>query len=157
MRKPTQFFFDRLSISFSAICAMHCAFFPLMLAVFPSIAIIPVEDQVFHEILVWLALPSSMTATYLGCSRHKDLLVLLGTGLGLATLILTAIFGHELLGEKGEKRYSKTLLISITNYLSDENQNKLKLQRETINATYSWDVRSTKWKNFFNEIRELKT
>lgn len=103
MRKPTQFFFDRLSISFSAICAMHCAFFPLMLAVFPSIAIIPVEDQVFHEILVWLALPSSMTATYLGCSRHKDLLVLLGTGLGLATLILTAIFGHELLGEKGEK------------------------------------------------------
>ena len=56
-----------------------------------------------------------------------------------------------------EKRYSKTLLNSITNYWSDENQNKLKLQRETINATYSWDVRSTKWKNFFNEIRELKT
>ena len=56
-----------------------------------------------------------------------------------------------------EKRYSKTLLNSIKNYWSDENQNKLKLQRETINATYSWDVRSAKWKNFFNEIRELKT
>ena len=55
-----------------------------------------------------------------------------------------------------EKRYSKTLLNSIKNYWSDENQNKLKLQRETINATYSWDVRSIIWKNFFNEIRELK-
>ena len=56
-----------------------------------------------------------------------------------------------------EKRYSKVLSSSIKNYWSDGNQNKLKLQRETINATYSWDVRSIEWKNFFNETRELKT
>ena len=55
-----------------------------------------------------------------------------------------------------EKRYSKVLSSSIKNYWSDGNQNKLKLQRETINATYSWDVRSVEWKNFFNEARELK-
>ena len=55
-----------------------------------------------------------------------------------------------------EKRFSKVLLNSIQNYWSDENQNKLKLQRETINTTYSWDVRSMEWKNFFNEARELK-
>ena len=55
-----------------------------------------------------------------------------------------------------EKRYSKVLSSSIKNYWSDVNQNKLKLQRETINATYSWDVRSVEWKNFFNEARELK-
>jgi len=55
-----------------------------------------------------------------------------------------------------EKRYSKVLLNSIKNYWSDENQYKLKLQRETINATYSWDVRSVEWRNFFNEARELK-
>ena len=55
-----------------------------------------------------------------------------------------------------EKRYSKVLLSSIKNYWSDETQNKLKLQREAINATYSWDIRSVEWKNFFNEARELK-
>ena len=55
-----------------------------------------------------------------------------------------------------EKKYSKALLKSIKNYWSDENQNKLKLQRESINATYSWDVRSVEWKNFFNEARKLK-
>jgi len=55
-----------------------------------------------------------------------------------------------------EKRYNKVLLNSIKNYWSDKNQNKLKLQRETINATYSWNVRAVEWKNFFNEIRELK-
>ena len=55
-----------------------------------------------------------------------------------------------------EKRYTEVLLHSIKNYWSDENQNKLKLQRESINATYSWDVRSIEWKNFFNEARKLK-
>ena len=56
-----------------------------------------------------------------------------------------------------EKKYGKILSESIKNYWSNENQNKLRLQSETINATYSWDVRSIEWKNFFNEIRELKT
>ena len=56
-----------------------------------------------------------------------------------------------------EKRYGKVLLKSIKNYWSNENQNKLKMQSESINATYSWDVRSIEWKNFFNEIRNLKT
>ncbi len=56
-----------------------------------------------------------------------------------------------------EKKYSEVLLNSIKNFWSNENQNKLKLQRETINATYSWDVRSIEWKNFFNEARKLKT
>ena len=34
-----------------------------------------------------------------------------------------------------EKNFCKVLSDSIKNYWSEENQNKLKLQRETINAT----------------------
>jgi len=56
-----------------------------------------------------------------------------------------------------ENKFNKTLLKSIKNYWSDENQNKLKLQSEAINATYSWNKRSVEWGNFFDEIRELKT
>ena len=55
-----------------------------------------------------------------------------------------------------EKKYSKALLRSIKNFWSEENQTKLKLQHETINATYSWNVRSVEWKNFFDEARKLK-
>ena len=55
-----------------------------------------------------------------------------------------------------EKKYSKALLKSIKNYWSEENQKKLKLQSESINATYSWDVRSKEWSNFFDEIRSSK-
>ncbi len=56
-----------------------------------------------------------------------------------------------------EKKYGKVLLNSIKNFWSDENQNKLKLQSKTINATYSWDVRSVEWKNFFDKARKLKS
>ena len=52
-----------------------------------------------------------------------------------------------------EKKYSKILSSSIKNFWTDENQNKLKLQRETINSTYSWESRSLEWKNFFNSVR----
>ena len=55
-----------------------------------------------------------------------------------------------------EKKYSKVLLNSIKNFWSEENQKKLKLQRETINSTYSWNVRSLEWKKFFDEARNSK-
>ena len=52
-----------------------------------------------------------------------------------------------------EKKYSKALLNSIKNFWSEENQKKLKLQYETINTTYSWNVRSIEWKNFLDQAR----
>ena len=55
-----------------------------------------------------------------------------------------------------EKKFREILLNVIKNYWSQENQNKLKLQRETINSTYSWEVRSIEWQNFFNEAKKLK-
>jgi len=38
-----------------------------------------------------------------------------------------------------ETKYKKTLLNSVKNYWSVENQKKLKLQHQTINLTYSWE------------------
>ena len=58
--------------------------------------------------------------------------------------------------ENLEKKYTEILSNCIKNFWSDENQKKLKLQHETINATYSWSVRSKEWKNFFNKARNSK-
>ena len=63
-------------------------------------------------------------------------------------------FDHKL--DNLEKKYKKVLLNSIENYWTAENQKKLKLQTEIIKATYSWNVRSIEWKNFFDEVRKLK-
>ena len=55
-----------------------------------------------------------------------------------------------------EKKFEKVLLYSIKNFWSEENQKKLKMQRETINLIYSWDSRTVEWKRFFDEARKLK-
>ena len=67
------------------------------------------------------------------------------------------IINFEKRPEDLEINYREALLDSIKNFWSDKTQKKLKLQRETINATYSWDLRSDEWKKFFDKIRKLKT
>ena len=52
-----------------------------------------------------------------------------------------------------EKKFEKTLLSSIENYWLESNQKKLQLQRDSINSTYSWDVRAIEWKKFLSEIK----
>ena len=66
------------------------------------------------------------------------------------------IINFEKTPEALEEKYSVALLNSIKNFWSEKTQKKLKLQRETINSTYSWDVRSAEWKNFFDKARKLK-
>jgi glycosyltransferase involved in cell wall biosynthesis len=66
------------------------------------------------------------------------------------------IINFEKKPEDLEVKYSEALLDSIKNFWSDKTQKKLKLQRETINNTYSWDVRSAEWKNFFDAVRKSK-
>ena len=51
-----------------------------------------------------------------------------------------------------EKKFLKTLQESIKNYWSDDNQTKLKLQKETINKSYSWNVRKNEWIDFLKKI-----
>ena len=53
-----------------------------------------------------------------------------------------------------EMRYKKVLTERIEKFWTKENQEKLKLQQESINLLYSWNTRSIEWVNFFNELRK---
>jgi len=103
VKQLTQRLFDRLAIGASVLCALHCAALPVALTVFPSLVAMPVSDHYFHLMMVWFVVPSSLLAVSLGCSRHKDRLVLMGCAVGLTVIVLTAFFGHDLLGETSEK------------------------------------------------------
>ena len=52
------------------------------------------------------------------------------------------------------KKYELTLVDSINNFWSKDNQELLKLQRETINKTYSWESRSKDWINFLKLVKK---
>lgn len=94
---------DKTAIGLSALCAIHCLALPLALALLPSIALLPVADESFHKLLIWLVLPTSVIALTLGCRRHQQLQVLAWGLSGLSVLVFAAFWGHDLLGENLER------------------------------------------------------
>lgn len=94
---------DKLAISLSALCALHCLAIPLTAVLLPSFLAVGIEDEVFHIWLVAAVIPLSLFALGLGCRNHNDKWVLVAGVLGLVTLCLAPLLGHDLLGEVGEK------------------------------------------------------
>lgn len=76
---------------------------PLAVLLFPIVSLTFAADEGFHRMLLWLVLPTSAAAFLLGCFRHKDRGVLALGSTGLIQLILAAHFGHDMLGEIGER------------------------------------------------------
>ena len=97
---------DRIAITGSAICLLHCIAMPVFLTVFPSSIATLLQDEQFHHLMVWLVIPSSFLAVFIGCSKHKDSWVLAGVVIGIVIMAFTAIFGHDVLGESGEKIFT---------------------------------------------------
>lgn len=95
---------DRVAILLSGVCLVHCLVTPILITVLPIITLSALmEDIIFHQMMLWIVLPTSCLALFLGCRKHK-LLSIAGTGfLGLAILVAVAFFGHELFGLAGEK------------------------------------------------------
>ena len=64
---------DKLAVSASMLCAIHCLFLPVILVVFPALGATLFGDELFHALLLWLIIPLSVIALSLGCRRHKDI------------------------------------------------------------------------------------
>ena len=94
---------DRASIGLSVICVLHCFATPILLAFAPSLLALPVADEKFHAVLIFLILPASLVALTLGCRRHGDMSVVYWGCGGLVVLLGTLVLGHDLLGDSGEK------------------------------------------------------
>ena len=95
---------DQLAVSAALLCAIHCLFTPVVLALLPSIQSLTfVEDEAFHLWMVMGVLPTSLFALVMGCRKHKKPTFLAIGSLGLAILFSAAVWGHELVGCRYEK------------------------------------------------------
>ncbi len=93
---------DKLAISISSLCIVHCLLLPIGIVLIPSIGLQTLADEAFHQMLVVAVLLTSCSALFIGCRRHKAWRVL-GWGLsGLILLIAAVLFGHDF-GERFEK------------------------------------------------------
>jgi hypothetical protein len=94
---------DKVAIGLSTVCTVHCLLLPVILIMLPALSSSVFGDESFHQWLLIAVIPSSLIALTMGCRQHKNLSVMIFGLLGLAILIPTAFFGHDLLGEAGEK------------------------------------------------------
>ena len=128
MKQLTSTNLDKFAVFLSSVCVVHCLLTPIILTVLPVVvASAFIEDVLFHQAILWLVLPTSCIALFIGCRKHKNLLIT-GSGiLGMLLLVFIAFFAHDLLTSLQEKAATSVagLIIAyshLRNYKACQNQ-----------------------------------
>ena len=99
LQKPA----DKIAISLSILCVVHCFATPILITLLPAFASLPLEGESLHFWMVIGVLPVSLFSLTLGCKKHRKPQVLITGGAGLA-LVVIAISGEAIgFGEEMEK------------------------------------------------------
>ena len=120
-----QFTLDKLAVYLSAICAVQCLALPIAMLFLPSLSLLPLSEELFHALLLFLVIPVSIFAMVMGCKKHKSYNIIFYGALGLSILLISAVYGHDLFGESGE--IASTLVgTSVLSFGHIKNQNLCK-------------------------------
>ena len=84
---------DRLAMTLSFACILHCLFMPAFLITSLTFASIEFSDELLHCSILFLAIPVSLFALLSGKKNHNNNLIFIVGILGLTTLFL-AIFSE---------------------------------------------------------------
>ncbi len=88
-------YFDRVAITLSTICIVHCLAMPFVIAVLPVAAFAFGGDGHFHSLMLWFVVPTSMLGFGFGFRVHRRVdIVLLGAA-AIVTLAVAALWGHS--------------------------------------------------------------
>ena len=107
----TQVKADKLSITLSLACMIHCLLMPSFLILTSSFLALSIDNELIHRVFLIIVLPVSLYALITGYQNHKILSYLYFGISGLWLLFFSVFFGEGVFGELTEK--SLTLLGSI--------------------------------------------
>ena len=113
MMIKTQLITDKLAVTFSMVCVLHCFFTPSFIILTSTVLSVSVNNGFIHLAILLAATPISLFALILGYKNHKIFSVLLIGMMGLFTLIFAL-----LLGESGEKLMTLmgSILVSYSHF-----------------------------------------
>jgi membrane-bound metal-dependent hydrolase YbcI (DUF457 family) len=83
--------FDRAAVGASALCLVHCAGLPLLLAALPSLSRLIAVPESLHLWVLAFAIPTSGATLILGHRKHRAWTPLLTGASGLALLSVGAL------------------------------------------------------------------
>jgi hypothetical protein len=96
IRKPmiVSRYLDRIAITLSTICIVHCLAMPLVIAMLPIAAVTFGSDGHFHALMLWLVVPTSAVGFALGYRVHAKAGIVVTGAIAVAILAVTALWGH---------------------------------------------------------------
>jgi carbon starvation protein CstA len=97
---------DHLAIGMAAVCAIHCLLTPILIIALPIIATSFFVHQDFHLWMIFLVLPTTVFAVFMGCRNHKDRVVLTLSAIGLSVLLFALIQERVLYASEGDAAVS---------------------------------------------------
>ena len=103
---------DKIAMTLSMICVIHCFLTPSFLILGAGYLSFAVDNEFVHKAIVLLAVPISIFALSIGYKNHKTTSFMPIAFLGLVLLILAVVLGESVLGKAGEQVL--TLLGSIS-------------------------------------------
>lgn len=108
---------DGFAIGASGVCLVHCLILPIVLVALPGGSELLGLHDVFHVILLAIAIPTSLFVLWSGRRRHGQPLPLIGGGIGLIGLLLGIIL--EDLGSAGTTSTVAGSLFLITSHVAN--------------------------------------
>jgi len=97
---------DKIAMTLSMICVIHCFFVPSFLIIGAGYLSLTIDNEFVHKAIVLLAIPISLFALAIGYRNHKTSSFLPMAVFGLLVLILAVVLGESVLGETGERIFT---------------------------------------------------
>ena len=102
----TQQISDKIAMTLSMICVIHCFFVPSFLILGVGYLSLTIDNEFVHKAIVLLAIPISLFALAIGYRNHKTSSFIPMAVFGLLMLILAVVLGESVLGETGERIFT---------------------------------------------------
>ena len=114
----TRAFTDKMAMSLSLLCALHCLVSPLIIMMLPTLAALQFDGEAFHLWMVLAVIPTSVYALTMGCKQHKRYRLLIMGLVGLLFLLSAVLAGEAVIGEFLEKILTVTgaAIIALGHY-----------------------------------------
>ena len=99
----TQFKADKLSITLSMVCMIHCLLMPSFLILTSGFLALTIDNELIHKVFLILVIPISLYALISGFQNHKTTSYLYMGISGLWVLIIAVFYGEGDFGELAEQ------------------------------------------------------
>ena len=123
----TQLKADKLSITLSMACMIHCLLMTSFLILTSGFLALTIDNELIHKVFLILVIPISLYALISGFQNHKTTSYLYMGISGLWVLIFAVFFGEGVFGELAEQvlTFLGSLVVAYSHYQNFQTCRKL--------------------------------